>query len=142
MFIKKVLRKSAIIALSLCLASCAVVKATNQPGAKDLSVLQKNTPRASVVAELGKPVTTEVKHGKKVDVFSFVQGYSKVTKTARAVGHGVADVMTLGLWEAVGTPIEGLANGEVNQVEVQYDSHGRVEKVIPLKGSSVAKRSA
>jgi hypothetical protein len=26
---------------------------------------------------------------------------------ARAVGHGVLDVMTLGLWEVAGTPIEG-----------------------------------
>ena len=25
----------------------------------------------------------------------------------RAVGHGALDVMTLGLWEVVGTPIEG-----------------------------------
>jgi len=26
---------------------------------------------------------------------------------ARALGHGVADILTLGLWEFAGTPIEG-----------------------------------
>lgn len=122
------------------LSGCAVVKATNQPGKKDLTVLNKGTPRESVVAELGTPISTEIKNGQKVDVFNFVQGYSKVTKTARAVGHGVADVMTLGLWEVIGTPVEGIANGEVNQVEVKYNKQNRVAQVIPLKGSDVSKK--
>ena len=82
------------------------------------------------------------KQGHQVDVFNFVQGYSKANKTARAVGHGVADVMTLGLWEVVGTPVEGIANGEINQVEVWYNNQNRVSKVIPLKGSDVAKKKA
>jgi hypothetical protein len=93
-----------------------------------------------VVAELGTPISTEIKNGQKVDIFNFVQGYSKVTKTARAVGHGVADVMTLGLWEVIGTPVEGIANGEVNQVEVKYNKQNRVAQVIPLKGSDVSKK--
>ena len=122
------------------LSGCAVVKATNQPGKKDLSVLNKGTPRESVVAELGTPISTEIKNGQKVDIFNFVQGYSKVTNTARAVGHGVADVMTLGLWEVIGTPVEGIANGEVNQVEVKYNKQNRVAQVIPLKGSDVSKK--
>lgn len=124
------------------LTGCAVVKATNQLTAKDLSVLNKNTPRATVIAEQGKPVMSEVKKGEQVDVFNFVQGYSQVAKTARALGHSVADVMTLGLWEVVGTPIEGVANGEVNQVEVHYNKKHRVSKVVALKGGGVAKKSA
>ncbi len=65
---KKVLFCLAVLSM----ASCAVVKATNQPGAKDLSVLDKGTPRATVIAELGKPVLSEIKHGQKVDVFNFI----------------------------------------------------------------------
>lgn len=129
------------IGLSL-LSGCAVMKATNQPGAKDLSVLNKHTPRATVIAELGKPVMSETKKGEHVDVFNFVQGYSQTTKTARALGHGVADVMTFGLWEVVGTPIEGLANGEINQVEVHYDRNDKVAKVVALKGKAVSKKIA
>lgn len=103
-------------------------------------MLNKNTPRSRVIAELGKPVMSEVKKGQQVDVFNFVQGYSKTAKIVRALGHGVADVMTLGLWEVVGTPIEGLANGEVNQVEVHYTKDKRVQKVVALKGSDVIKK--
>jgi hypothetical protein len=126
-----------VLASLMCiiLSSCAVVKATNQPGKKDLSVLHKGTPRANVIAELGKPVNTESKNGHTTDVFSFVQGYSKVNKTARALGHGVADVFTLGLWEVAGTPIEGIANGHTVQVEIVYDNKQRVSKVNVLKGN-------
>ena len=133
-----------IIALSLsllALSGCAVMKATDQPGAKDLSVLDKNTPRSKVIAELGKPVMSEIQKGQKVDVFNFVQGYSTTAKTARALGHGVADVMTMGLWEVVGTPIEGIANGEINQVEVHYNKAQRVLKVVALKGDAVKKKA-
>lgn len=136
----KLIQKIMLLVLVGILSGCAVVKATNQPGKKDLTVLNKGTPRESVVAELGTPISTEIKNGQKVDVFNFVQGYSKVTKTARAVGHGVADVMTLGLWEVIGTPVEGIANGEVNQVEVKYNKQNRVAQVIPLKGSDVSKK--
>lgn len=136
----KLIQRIMVLVLVGFLSGCAVVKATNQPGKKDLSVLNKGTPRESVVAELGTPISTEIRNGQKVDVFNFVQGYSKVTKTARAVGHGVADVMTLGLWEVIGTPVEGIANGEVNQVEVKYNKQNRVAKVIPLKGSDVSKK--
>ena len=40
----------------------------------------------------------------------------------RAVGHGTADFLTLGLWEVVGTPIEGVANGTEMTVEVAYEN--------------------
>ena len=115
------------------LSACAVVKATNQPGKKDLSVLSPHTPRSHVIAELGKPVSTEIKNHHRVDVYSFVQGYSKTAKTVRAVGHGVADVFTLGLWEIAGTPIEGAANGKKMQVEITYDKDNTIQKVTYLK---------
>lgn len=119
----------------LSLSSCAVMKATNQPDKKDLSVLQTGTPRTRVIAELGSPVNSEVRSGHRKDVFSFVQGYSKTTKTLRAVGHGIADVYTLGLWEVAGTPIEGAASGQQIQVAVTYDKNERVSHVEPLKGN-------
>lgn len=80
-----------------------------------------------------------MKKGNKVDVFSFTQGYSKVTKTARAVGHGVADIYILGLWEVAGTPIEGANDGHNVQVEVFYNAKEQVSKVIVLKGDDARK---
>lgn len=134
--IKKGFKPLVMVIAALMISSCAVIKATNQPDKKDLRVLQKGTDRAKVVAELGKPVESTVKNGHRQDVFSFVQGYSKMTKTLRALGHGAADVYTLGLWEVAGTPIEGAANGHKVQLVVKYDNHERVSSVNVLKGQN------
>lgn len=133
---KKIIAATLVSIAITALPSCAVVQATKQPEKKDLSVLRVGAHRSTLIAELGKPVNTDVQGNETVDVYKFVQGYSKLTKAARAVGHGVADVYTLGLWEVVGTPIEGMANGEENQLEVHYKNN-RATKFIPLRGKAV-----
>ena len=115
-------------------SGCSVVMATKQPHKKDLSVLDEGTPRNKVVAELGAPILTEEKDGNIVDTFAFVQGYSRGTRTGRAIFHGIADVFTLGLWEVVGTPIESIASGTDMKVEVVYDENDLVMSVTHLEG--------
>ena len=78
-------------------------------------------------------VTTETKAGKRVDVYSFTQGYSKAARVSRTIGHGAADVFTLGLWEVVGTPTEAAFNGKRVVYEVTYDASDRIESVVVLK---------
>ncbi len=125
--VMQALTQSSILALLLLIFSgCSVVMATKQPDKKDLSVLEKGTPRNMVVAELGTPSLTEEKDGSKIDTFKFTQGYSTVSKTGRAFMHGVADLLTLGLWEVVGTPIEAIATGTDMTVVVTYDENDRV----------------
>lgn len=114
---------------------CAVYMAATQPGAKDLSVLSAGQPRARLIAELGPPVSTHTERGTRTDIFSFTQGYSGGVKAGRAILHGAADVATLGLWEAVGTPTEGYFSGTQLSAQVTYDEHDRVTTVVPLKGS-------
>ena len=128
-----------ILAMLACssLAGCSVYMAANQPDKKDMGVLKSGTPRSVVVAELGAPVETITRGGAKVDLFTFVQGYSGLEKGGRAVLHGAADVFTLGLWEVVGTPIEGYANGTKVSVEITYDREDRVVKVVPIRGQEV-----
>ena len=122
---------AAIFALFLCFSNtgCATVMAAHQPGQKNLGVLAVGTPRDSVIAELGAPVTTETENGNKVDIFKFVQGYSQANKTVRTIGHGVADVFTLGLWEVVGTPTEATFHGQDLAVKVTYDQNNDVSQV-------------
>jgi hypothetical protein len=125
----------AALALVFGLNGCAVYMAANQPDKKDLEVLKVGTPRSMVVAELGAPVQIMTRNGAKVELFSFVQGYSGLEKGGRAVFHGAADVMTLGLWEVVGTPIEGsIANGTKVAVEITYDRDDRVAQITPIRG--------
>ena len=129
------LEKFCLLALSLLfIAGCSVVMAAKQPSRKDFSVLSKGVDRSRVVAELGAPLATEVKDGKRTDVFNVRQGYSTGAKTGRAIFHGVADVFTLGLWEVVGTPVETGASGTDVKVTVNYDSRDKVESILAYSG--------
>ena len=122
-----------LIAFTFSSSGCATVMAAHQPGKKDLNVLAVGMPRDTVIAELGSPVHTETENGKKVDIFKFVQGYSQANKTLRTIGHGVADVFTLGLWEVVGTPTEATFNGQDMAIKVTYDQNDKVEEFAYLK---------
>jgi len=136
----KTIKLSLAITVILTLTiGCSVFMAANQPQRKDVNVLDRGTFRNTVIAELGAPAYTEVKEGKKCDVFSFVQGYSKGAKVGRSVFHGAADVLTLGLWEVAGTPIEAMADGTEVKVEVFYDVKDTVERVNVIKGNDVLK---
>jgi outer membrane protein assembly factor BamE (lipoprotein component of BamABCDE complex) len=115
---------------------CSVYMAAKQPSEKNMDVMNVGTSRSLVLAEFGQPTASETKDGKKVDVFSFVQGYSKGAKTGRAVFHGVADFFTLGLWEVVGTPTEAIFDGTKVTYEITYDEGNRVENVVALTEKS------
>jgi hypothetical protein len=111
-----------------------VLKATEQPDKKNLNVLSPGVPRNYVIAELGAPNFSEERDGTTTDIFAFRQGYSKQVKAGRAFGHAAADVLTWGLWEIVGTPVEALADGTPVKVEVTYDPQRRVEYVDVIEG--------
>lgn len=127
-----------ILAIGVMLASsgCAVVMATRQPDKKDLGVFKKGSDRSMVIGEVGKPISSEQQAGKKIDLYKFAQGYSTVTKAGRALFHGAADVFTLGMWEAVGTPAEAILHGREMLVKVIYNESDKIEKVELLKGDT------
>jgi hypothetical protein len=108
--------------LSLQLDACSVYKAVNQPSKKNLSVLKPGTSRDRVIAEFGAPVTSEPSEGGRKEIYTFIQGYSKMAKAGRAFFHGAADVFTAFIWEAIGTPIEGAFDGKKISVGVVYDA--------------------
>lgn len=66
---------------------------------------------------------TEIKETKTIDLFSFVQGYSKGNRAARAFGHGIADVLTIGLWSLAGSQIEESYNGTILGFRVTYEEN-------------------
>jgi hypothetical protein len=115
------------------LSGCSVFMAAKQPDAKNLDLMRVGTPRAMLVSEFGMPATSETRKGKKYEIFKFVNGYSAGAKAGRAVFHGAADVVTLGLWEVVGTPTEGVFSGDEMAFQVRYDKDERVDEVFALK---------
>ena len=134
MQLRRIIRLCIVALLAMEMAGCSVYMAATQPSKKDLNVLKVGTPRNVVVAELGAPIESK-KHGARtIDIYKFTQGYHGVFKGARAVGHGAADVVTLGLWELIGTPIEGAADGTEMTVEVTYDQSLHVLSTNAIQG--------
>jgi hypothetical protein len=56
-----------------------------------------------------------------VDIYEYEVGSEP--SAGRAVAHGVMDVLTLGIWEIAGTPIEKY------QATVVYDDQDRVAEI-------------
>lgn len=116
-------------------SGCSVFMAAKQPDEKNLDLFKVGTHRDLLLAEFGTPVTSEVRDdGQKHEIFSFQQGYSTGVKTGRALFHGAADVLTIGLWEVVGTPTESVFDGDKMVYSIRYDDKGLVDKVTILKG--------
>jgi hypothetical protein len=114
------------------LSGCSVFMAANQPDKKDLSVLTAGTPRSRLIEEFGQPLSSRLQGDKRIDLFSFVQGYSKEVKAGRAFGHGVGNVATVGLWEFAGTSMETVFDGKKLSFEVTYNRADLVERVVRL----------
>ena len=84
-----------------------------------------------LLGESRPPAVSETRDGRKYEVFRFIQGYSTGAKAG--VFHGAADVVTLGLWEVVGTPAEAVFSGDEMAYQVSYDKDDRVDQVTALK---------
>lgn len=132
------LRKSTLFVslsalLIFAISGCSVFMAAKQPSTKNIDLFKVGTPRNMLLAEFGLPTVSEVRNGKKCEIYKFVQGYSTGAKAGRAVFHGTADVLTLGLWEVIGTPTEGAFSGDEMAYEVSYDENDRIDQVTTLK---------
>lgn len=133
MYIRNLVLSLCILGFTLSSAGCSVYMAANQPEKRDTKVFAVGTPRNVVISEVGMPVATKTQEdGCKVELYRWRQGYSGGAKAVRAVGHGVMDVLTIGLWEVVGTPAEAVMDGEMATYEVTYDEDECIKQVVEL----------
>ena len=121
------------VLLILPISGCSVFMAAKQPDKKDISLFKEGVPRVLLISEFGPPVLSEFKDGRKYELFKFVQGYSTGAKVGRALFHGAADVVTIGLWEIVGTPTEITFSGDEMAFQVRYDENDIVDEVRAIK---------
>lgn len=117
---------------SLALSGCSVIMAASTPGPKDMNVLLAGTPRSDVLKEFGEPEQTGGRNGKRVDIFRYRQGERDNQKYGRAALHAGLDLLTLGIWEIVGTPAEIMSMQPETRIEVTYDERDLVESVGPV----------
>lgn len=112
----------------MALSGCSVVMASRGSHPPDLSQIRPGTTKAEVTALLGSPDST-IRHERgSTSVYQFEVGDE--SSPGRAVAHGVMDVLTWGIWEAIGTPIELFAIGESRVLIVDFDQDDRVVSAI------------
>lgn len=121
---------------SLCVPvqACSVGMAMSGSENPDLGAIRVGASRGEVELHLGTPVkTTLLSGGGRADVYQYEIGNEP--SAGRAVGHGVMDVLTLGIWEVVGTPIEAV-QGETYNATITYDESDKVTDIKTKKVSA------
>jgi hypothetical protein len=93
----------------------------------DLGVVGAGASRAPIVAELGPPSTVENRPGGSV---ACTHEYTIGDKPSygRALGHAVANAITIGLRKIIGTPIEMNAGGAY-RTAIVYDTSGQAQTI-------------
>ena len=131
------MKKLTLIILVLFLTGCSVGMAMSGKEQKDTSILYPGAPRDVVIAKLGPPESsTKNDKGERIDSYYIVKG--NPPSTGRAVAHGALDVVTLGLWEVVGTPMEmGAGMEQHSRVIITY---GKDDKIKDVKQIDVKKK--
>jgi outer membrane protein assembly factor BamE (lipoprotein component of BamABCDE complex) len=122
---------NAMVFLMLALVSgCSLYFENKRPDYTDVTKVQKGTPRYDVTAALGKPIESYKNEGKDIDVFQAdPNGRYAGTKTAVTTFNTVADIFTIGMWEAVATPAEMLTKHKLTTYVVTYAPDQTVESI-------------
>lgn len=116
-----------LILVGCLLASgCSVGMAMSGKKEPQLGAVRVGATRGEVELHMGAPVDIREENGHRVDIYEYEIGNEP--SAGRAIGHGVMDVLTLGLWELAGTPIEGV-QGEKKRLMVTYDESDVVTRV-------------
>jgi hypothetical protein len=99
-------------------AGCSVVMEATRPAPVRLAQFKPGESRDSVVEKLGQPVTTTTDaDGANCDLYSLpLSGYGAAGKASIAFGEVAADVLTLGIAEAVSTPTEAITRNKKTPV--------------------------
>lgn len=106
------------------LTACSVGMALQGQNEPDLKVVKSGATRTDVELQLGAPLKIDQhQDGTCTAVYEYEVG--REPSAGRAVAHGAMDVMTLGLWEVIGTPVEVCKGDKLNLI-VTYDQNGRI----------------
>jgi hypothetical protein len=128
------IRQLTVIASLGLLSACSVGMAMSGSRNPDLGAIKVGAARGEVELHLGSPIrSASLDDGGRVDIYAYEVGNEP--SAGRAVGHGVMDVLTLGLWKVFGTPIEGF-QGEKHQATITYDQNDRVVDIRTQKGAA------
>jgi hypothetical protein len=122
-----------VLAVTALLSSCSVGMAISGKNNPDLGAVAIGKTRNEIEMHLGSPIKVgDVSSGKRTDLYEYQIGNEP--SAGRAVGHAVMDVLTFGVWEIIGTPVEGFMGDKYNAL-ITYDKN---DKVIDVKTRKVS----
>lgn len=125
------MRLIAMLAIAQILTGCSVFMAASGEEEPDLGAIKIGSARSEVELHLGSPKkSSAISDGRRHDIYEYQLGNEP--STGRAIAHGTMDLLTLGLWEIAGTPMEGLA-GDKYRLAVTYDEFDRVAEMSSVK---------
>jgi len=146
---KTVLSPSIALLILVGSSRCSLYLEHKRPDYTDVSSIHKGTPRYQVTAVFGKPVESYTKDGKDVDIFQAdPNGRYAGTKTAVTTFNTVADIFSIGMWEAVATPAELLTKHKLTTYMVAYAPDQTVASIetvaapVPSSGPAIPSDSA
>ncbi len=124
MNVRKIFLALSLIAVTLAQTGCSVGMALSGKKDPDLSVLKVGANRSEVELQLGAPIKVAGgENNSTVAVYEYEIGNQP--SAGRAVAHGAMDVLTLGLWEVIGTPVEA-SNGDKFNISITFDKDDKV----------------
>lgn len=120
------------LALLVALTSaCSIGMALSGDPEPDLEACHVGADEVDIEEQLGPPVAARsLPDGGRECVYEYALGTAPSPE--RAITHGTLDVLTFGLWEAIGTPVEAL-RGETYRMTVVYDADGNATAIATEK---------
>ncbi len=121
------LLKLSLVIVLVGTAGCSVGMAMSGKKDPNLGAFHAGSSRGEVELQMGSPTKTVANaDGTRTDIYEYEIGNEP--SAGRAVGHAVMDLLTLGIWEVIGTPVEAF-QGEKHELIVHYD---RKDKVVGI----------
>lgn len=108
-----------VLFISFMISSCSVGMAMSGKKEPNLGMVKQGASRGEIELTLGSPnKTVTLEDGRRMDVYEYEIGNEK--STGRAAAHAVMDLLTFGLWEIIGTPMEAI-QGDKRILNITYN---------------------
>jgi hypothetical protein len=120
----------------LLLTGCSVGMAMSGTEIQDTSILFLGAPRHVVMTKIGPPETsTKNEDGERIDSYLITKGNEP--SIGRAAVHAGLDVLSFGLWEVVGTPLEmGAGRENKSRYIILYDKDDKIKDIQRITGAT------
>jgi hypothetical protein len=103
------------------------LEARSEANATQGAVLHRGAARSEVIKALGPPWRSRLaKGGVRIDVYPIGKEAQEARERAQPKAHGLMEILTFGLWQAVEGPLEQALHGSGKRLIIEYGPDNRV----------------